>query len=44
LTLQEINLDPLEFVGDCFSRMERQLNGLLAKVRGPARGSSSTLS
>jgi hypothetical protein len=32
----EINLDPLEFGGDCFSRMEGDLNGLLGKVRGAA--------
>lgn len=29
----EINLDPLVFSGDCLSRMERELDALLAKVR-----------
>jgi CBS domain-containing protein len=33
----EINLDPLPFGGDCLSRMESDLNALLAKVRGAAR-------
>jgi CBS domain-containing protein len=33
----EINLEPLEFGGDCFSRMEGDLNGLLATVRVAAR-------
>ncbi len=33
----EINLDPLVFGGDCFSRMEQQLNDLLQKVRGIAK-------
>jgi len=32
----EINLDPLELGGDCLSRMEGELNALLAKVRGVA--------
>lgn len=30
----EMNLDPLMFGGDCLSRMEEQLEGLLAKLRG----------
>jgi CBS domain-containing protein/gamma-glutamyl:cysteine ligase YbdK (ATP-grasp superfamily) len=29
----EINLDPVEFGGDCLSRMERQLDGLLDRLR-----------
>jgi len=33
----EINLDPLEFGGDCLSSIEGDLNVLLAKVRGAAR-------
>ncbi len=32
----EANLDPQEFGGDCLSRMERQLDGLLAKARAAA--------
>ena len=32
----EINLDPQVFGGDCLSRMERQLDGLLDKLRGAA--------
>jgi CBS domain-containing protein len=32
----EINLDPLILGGDCLSRMERQLAGLLAKLRAAA--------
>lgn len=32
----EINLDPLEFGGDCFSRMEMQLNGYLQRVEEAA--------
>lgn len=32
----EVNLDPLELTGDCFSKMHDQLNGLLDKVRGVA--------
>jgi CBS domain-containing protein/gamma-glutamyl:cysteine ligase YbdK (ATP-grasp superfamily) len=33
----EINLDPLVFVGDCLSRMERDLNALLVQGRTVAR-------
>lgn len=33
----EINLDPLVFAGDCLSRMERDLNALLAQGRTVAR-------
>jgi len=32
----EVNLDPLELHGDCLSRMEAQLNGLLTEVREAA--------
>jgi len=32
----EINLDPLPFSGDSLSRLERELNGLLAKARQKA--------
>ena len=32
----ELNLDPLEFRGDCLSHFERQLNGLLESVRSAA--------
>ena len=32
----EINLDPLELTGDCFSKMHLQLNGLLSKARKAA--------
>jgi CBS domain-containing protein len=32
----EINLDPLELGGDCLSRMERDLNAMLDKVRTAA--------
>ncbi len=34
----EMNLDPLPLAGDCFSRMERQLDGLLLRAREAARG------
>lgn len=33
----EANLTPLDFSGDCLSRMERELNEVLAAVRGAAR-------
>ena len=32
----EANLDPLPLIGDCFSKMHRQLNNLLAKARKEA--------
>jgi len=32
----EINLDPLVFTGDCFSKMHNQLNDLLSKARTEA--------
>jgi CBS domain-containing protein len=34
----ECNLDPHVLGGDCFSRMERQLNALLAKARAAGEG------
>jgi CBS domain-containing protein len=37
----EINLDPLVFTGDCFSRMEHDLDALLAKVREVAQRHNS---
>jgi gamma-glutamyl:cysteine ligase YbdK (ATP-grasp superfamily) len=40
----EINLDPREFGGDCLSRMERDLNALLANVRGAARAQGAEVS
>ena len=33
----EFNTDPLEFGGDCLSRLERQLSELLDRARGAAR-------
>jgi hypothetical protein len=32
----EFNMDPLVFGGDCLSRMESQINGLLSKLRAAA--------
>jgi CBS domain-containing protein len=37
----EINLDPIGFRGDCLSRMEGQLNELVAQARAAARGSEA---
>lgn len=39
----EINLDPLVFAGDCLSRMERELDALLAKVRAVAHQHGSDI-
>ena len=33
----EINLDPIEFTGDCFEKMEGQLRELLEKAKGAAK-------
>ena len=39
----EINLDPLTFGGDCLSRMEQQLNGMLATASAAANGCESEI-
>lgn len=39
----EINLDPLELKGDCFSQMQTQLNGLLQKAQQVAQENSSKI-
>jgi CBS domain-containing protein len=39
----EINLDPLTFGGDCLSRMEQQLNEMLATASAAANGCESEI-
>ncbi|HEU5310476.1 MAG TPA: hypothetical protein VFV24_03385, partial [Candidatus Eisenbacteria bacterium] len=39
----EMNLEPQVFTGDCLSRMERQLEGLLKKAREAAASSGAGL-